>query len=301
MRIAPPSTAGLYPRRPGRLERPRASCYKGRVAPAKAAPAGRPDGPPLIDTHCHLTHPRIAADAGPAIERARAAGLVACLTIGTGTADARRGLELAARHDGFVQCAAGIDPFTAHAQGDAFDDELAELRALLAGGGFRALGEIGLDYHYDLDPRPVQADRLERQLDLATELDLPVVIHVREAHEDMAAVLARHPRSRGVIHSFTGGPREAERYLELGWHLGLGGVVTFRGAAELREAARIVAEERLLVETDSPYLAPVPLRGKRCEPAHVAHTVRCIAELRGVPPDRLAEATTTNARRLFGL
>lgn len=255
----------------------------------------------MIDTHCHLTHPRLAHDGDAVVERAREAGLTACITIGTGAADARKGLELAARHPGFVFCAVGIDPFSAHAAGDRFDDELGEVRALLASGGFCALGEIGLDYHYDLDPPAVQAERFERQLELAVEFDRPVVLHVREAHEPMAELLARHPRNRGVVHSFTGTPEQARRYLELGWHLAFNGVVTFASAPEVREAAREAPIDRLLVETDSPYLAPVPLRGKRCEPAYVAHTLRFLAELRGVDVAVLDEATSRNARTLFGL
>jgi TatD DNase family protein len=253
----------------------------------------------VFDTHCHLTHPKLLPEAGCIVARAREAGVAACMTIGTGCADARAGLTLARRFPGFVECAAGIDPFTAHAKGEAFDAELAELRELLAEGSFRALGEVGLDYHYDLDPPPVQARKLEAQLDLAVELRLPVVIHVREAHDDMLAILAAHSRCRGIIHSFSGGPAVAERYLALGWHLAFNGVVTFGSGAEVREAARVVPSGRLLVETDAPYLAPQPFRGRRCEPAHVAHTLRRVAEVRGDRVEELAEATTRNARSLL--
>lgn len=255
----------------------------------------------MIDSHCHLTHRRFDTDRIEVIERARDAGLEACLTIGTGVEDARACLDLAVRHAGFVGCTAGLDPFTAHAAGGEFDDRLAELAELLAGGGFNAVGEIGLDYHYDLEPHPVQRQQLARQLELAASLDLPVVIHVREAHEDMAAVLAEHPRCRGVIHSFTAGPAEARRYLALGWHLAFNGVLTFKNAEEVREAACIVPPDRLLVETDSPYLAPVPRRGKRCEPSDVAYTLERLAEVRGGARDAVAEATAANARRLFRL
>lgn len=253
----------------------------------------------MIDTHCHLTHPRLAAETDEIVERAKTAGLRACITIGTGVEDAARGAELVRRHPGFLFRTAGIDPFTAHELGDGFEERLDALAEQLSGDGCLALGEIGLDYHYDLDPPPVQAARFERQLDLARALDLPVVIHVREAHRDMARVLAAHPRNRGVIHSFTGGPAEAERYLELGWYLAFNGVLTFKNAGEVREAARIATEERLLVETDSPYLAPVPHRGKRCEPAYVAHTLERLARVRDADPASLARATTDNATRLF--
>jgi TatD DNase family protein len=255
----------------------------------------------MIDTHCHLTHPRLVAEADEVVDRARKAGLRACVTIGTGVEDARQGAALARRHRGFVFRSAGIDPFTAHALGDRFDDELEALRREFHDPTCVAVGEIGLDYHYDLDPRPMQARRLERQLDLALDLDLPVVIHVREAHADTASLLAAHPRNRGVIHSFTAGPREAEAYLDLGWYLAFNGVLTFKNANEVREAARLAPDDRLLLETDSPYLAPVPLRGERCEPAHVVHTLTKLAEVRGVDPELMAQATSRNATSLFSL
>ena len=255
----------------------------------------------MIDTHCHLTHPRFEGDRDAALARARAAGVSACVTIGTGTADATRAAELAREHPGVVFATAGIDPFSAHEAGERFDAELASLTHLLEGGGFHAVGEIGLDYHYDLDARPVQADRLERQLEVAERLDLPVVIHVREAHDDMAAILRSHPRNRGVIHSFTGTPGEAEQYLDCGWSLAFNGVITFRNADGVREAARFAPLDRLLIETDSPYLAPVPRRGERCEPAYVAHTLAALAKARAEAVDEVAAATTENAIGLFRL
>jgi TatD DNase family protein len=254
----------------------------------------------VIDTHCHLTHARFAADRNDVLARARAAGVEGCLTIGTGIADALAAHDLAREHPGEIRAAAGLDPFSSHAAGAGFDAAFDALSALHRQGSFVAVGEIGLDYHYDLDPRPVQADRFERQLELARALDRPVVIHVRDAHDDLAAILAAHSGLRGVIHSFTAGPREAERYLALGWHLGFGGVATFRNAESVREAARMTPVERLLVETDAPYLAPVPYRGERCEPRHVAATLAVLAGVRGVPPAELAAATVANARRLFG-
>jgi len=255
----------------------------------------------VIDTHCHLTHAKFADDAEDAIARARDAGLTACVTIGTGVDDGIRARELARRHDGFVFATAGLDPFSSHAAGAAFDDAYDALAALLAAGGFHAVGEIGLDYHYDLDARPVQAERFERQLDLALRLDFPVVVHVREAHDDMAAILRSHARNRGVIHSFTGTPADAERYLAIGWSLAFNGVVTFKNAEEVREAARRAPLDRILVETDSPYLAPHPKRGARCEPAFVVHTLAALAAARGDDPAVIEAATTANARTLFGL
>lgn len=256
----------------------------------------------IVDTHCHLTHPKLADAEGGMdgiVQRAREAGLGGCITIGTGVTDGRATRELTERFPGFIHRTVGIDPFSAHHAGEAFDDELAAMETLLGEGGFVAVGEIGLDYHYDLGPRPVQADRFERQLELAERLDLPVVIHVREAHEDMAAILAKHSGNRGVIHSFTGGPDEARAYLDIGWYLSFNGVLTFKNAESVREAARLAPDDRLLVETDSPYLAPVPLRGKRCEPGFVSHTLQRLAEVREAPRDTVAHHTTSNAAALF--
>lgn len=263
-------------------------------------PHGLSPAAPVFDTHCHLTHPQLREEVASVCERAWAAGLAGCMTIGTGVEDARAARALAGAFPGRVWCSAGLDPFSAHAAGSAFEDELLALRSLLREGGFAAVGEIGLDYHHDLDPRPLQADRLERQLVLAAELDLPVVLHVRDAHADLLAVLAGHPRCRGVVHSFTGTPAEAESYLALGWHLAFNGILTYRRKGPLAEAARRTPSERLLVETDSPYLAPVPLRGRRCEPAHVVHTLARLAELRGDSVEGLAATTTQNALRLLG-
>lgn len=255
----------------------------------------------VIDTHCHLTHKRFASDVDDVVARARAAGVGVCVTIGTGVDDAQQALELTKRFPGTVVASAGLDPFSSHAAGAAFDAAFQALDELLRRGGFVAVGEIGLDYHYDLDSREVQAERFERQLDLAAALKLPVVIHVREAHDDMAAILKAHSRSVGVIHSFTGGPAEAERYLALGWYLAFNGVLTFNNAEQVREAARLAPLDRIVVETDSPYLAPNPKRGARCEPAFVAHTLAALAKVRGEDASILEAATTANAGALFGL
>jgi TatD DNase family protein len=255
----------------------------------------------VIDTHCHLTHVKFAGEADDVVARALAAGVTTCITIGTGVDDGIRAQALASRHPGVVFATAGLDPFSSHAAGPAFDDAHDALAALLGAGAFVAVGEIGLDYHYDLDSRSVQAERFERQLELAARLDLPVVIHVREAHDDMAAILKAHSGNRGVIHSFTGGVEDAERYLALGWHLAFNGVVTFKNADGVREAARLTPRDRILVETDSPYLAPIPKRGARCEPAFVVHTLHALASARGEDASVLATATTANARALFRL
>lgn len=255
----------------------------------------------MIDSHCHLTSAKFSGDVDAVLSRAQAAGVESCITIGTGVDDAGSALALARRYPGVVFATAGLDPFSSHAAGSNFDQAFDALTGLLQAGGFVAVGEIGLDYHYDLDPRPVQAERFERQLDLAARLDLPVVIHVREAHDDMAAILSAHSRNRGVIHSFTGGPSDAERYLDIGWHLAWNGVVTFKNADDVRAAARLAPAGRVLIETDSPYLAPAPKRGVRCEPAFVPYTLRALADVRGEDVEALDATTTTNARALFRL
>ncbi len=254
----------------------------------------------LIDTHCHLTSSRFADDREAVIARANAAGVAGCITIGTGVADAREALALCAAQPTLVVCA-GIDPFSAHELGPAFNDELAALEQLVRDAPVVAIGECGLDYHYQLDPPRMQQAHTAAQLELARAQDLPVVLHVREAHADMLALLREHPANRGVIHSFTAGPAEAADYLALGWHLAFNGIMTYRNAPAVRAAAAMVDADRLLLETDAPFLAPVPQRGRRCEPAHLVHTAEHLARVRDVPVERIASCTTANARRLFAL
>jgi len=255
--------------------------------------------PPVIDTHCHLTHGRFRDDLDATVQRAVDAGVARLLTIGTSVADGRAAAELAQRFAGTVHCSVGLDPFACHADGPPFAQRLAELRALLIEGRHCALGEIGLEYHHVLNPHPQQQDELAAQLDLAVELDLPVILHVRDAHHDMLPLLRRHPRNRGVVHSFIGTADQARGYLDLGYHLAFNGTVTFKANGFLRDAAKLVPNDRLLVETDAPYLAPMPLRGQRCEPAHVLHTLGLVAELRGQRPEDVAAWTTQNAVGLF--
>jgi TatD DNase family protein len=255
----------------------------------------------LIDTHCHLTSERFAADREDVIHRGKQAGVFRAITIGTGCADGQQVRALCQRHPDFLHGAMGLDPFSCHQAGDGFTDELDHLDHLIRSGDFCALGEIGLDYHYDLDPKPVQWQRCAQQLELAQAVDLPVVIHTRESIPDMLALLREHPDNHGVIHSFTGTATEAEAFIEWGWYLSFNGIVTFNNASELRDAALACPADRLLIETDSPYLAPIPKRGKRCEPAYVAHTAAFLADLRGERLDDLIAWTGRNAMALFGL
>src|SRR5262249_8964873 len=199
-----------------------------------------------------------------------------------------------------VVASVGIHP---HDATTADDTALDTLRDLAGRAGVVALGETGLDYYYEHSPRAAQLDAFARTAALARDLALPLVVHVRDAHADALGVLRSEPpgAAGGVIHCFTGGVSDVGPYLDLGLHLSLSGIVTFRNAEALREAARAIPLDRLLVETDSPYLAPVPNRGKRNEPAHVRLVADALADIRGEPLDVLAEATTANALRLFGL
>ena len=254
----------------------------------------------LIDTHCHLTNQRFAADRDEVIAGLRATGIWQVMTIGTGVADARAALALSQANPGLIACAAGLDPYSCHEAGGNFDTEMAALEALLRGGGFSALGEIGLEYFHQVNPHTQQIAQFEAQLALAENLSLPVVIHIRDAHADGLATLARHRGNRGVIHSFSGDAQRARAYLDLGWHLSFNGMLTYKGNDALREAARIIPADRLLVETDAPYLPPVPHRGRRCLPGMTADTCALLADLRGERDDDVRAWTTRNACTLFG-
>ena len=244
----------------------------------------------MIDTHAHLD---ALVDPDEAVERARAAGVDRVITIGTGIESCRAALALAERHEG-VYVAVGIDPHRA-----ATDDaaRVGELRSLLAHDAVVAVGETGLDYHYGAETREEQLRLFDAQLALAAEARLPVVIHTRGADEDTAARLRAHPGTV-VMHCFSE-PNLLEEALERGWYLSFAGNVTYPKAEALRAAAAAARADRILAETDSPYLAPQPLRGKPNEPAHVTHTVAALAEARGVEPAELAAQIDANASWAF--
>ena len=267
---------------------------------------------PLIDSHAHLDFKDYGADLPATLARARAAGVVHIVLIGQwrepgelgegargGMAGARDAVELARTDRSFFSATAGIHP---HDAAQASSADLLELASICADEAVVAVGECGLDYHYDRSPREVQRERFVEQIQLARKLGKPLVVHTREADLDTAALLERElgPES-GVIHCFTGDWTAAQRYLSLGMHISLSGVLTFKTAEALREAASRIPLERLLVETDCPFLAPVPFRGKRNEPAHVALTAARLAELRGIPLAEVERATTANARRALRL
>jgi len=250
----------------------------------------------LIDTHAHLDGGEYANDLEQVLERARTAGVSPIVAAGQDEASSRATLELASKH-AHVAPAVGVHPHEAKSAGD-----LRWLEPLLRDPRVVAAGEMGLDYHYDHSPRDVQRAVFERQLDLAGERGLPVIIHCRESEDDIAAILqARFARGRlGVVHCFTGTYEWGKRLIgDFGVFLGIGGAVTFKNAKELHDAAARLPLDHLVLETDCPFMSPAPYRGKRNEPAYLPLTCARLAELRGCTPAEIAAATTANARRLF--
>jgi TatD DNase family protein len=252
----------------------------------------------FFDSHCHLDPMRYGGDLPSVLERARAAGVVGMTVIGTRASDREAAADLAAAHSGFA-AAAGIHP---NDVAEVEPDEWDRIVRLCESGRVAAVGETGLDWYRTTAPPDLQRDFFDRHIRLAQRLSLPLVIHTRESIRDTLDTLheavARGPLVP-VLHSFTGTADEAAEAVALGCFLGFAGMVTFRSSAALREVAKTVPLDRLLIETDSPFLTPEPFRGKRNEPAHVVHTARCLALARGEPLDTFAAATTANARRVF--
>src|SRR5256712_10898167 len=251
----------------------------------------------LIDTHCHIDDARFDADREPMLQRARDAGIGHFVTIGCDLETSRAAVTLAQRHL-FISATVGVHPHEVKHMHDGWYDEL---RTLAKSKSVIAYGEIGLDYHYDHSPREVQRQRFREQVQLARELGLPIVIHTREAQEDTITILKEEKASElgGVFHCFSGDAWLAKDALDLGFYLSFSGVITFQNATMLRDIVKTVPLDRILVETDSPYLAPVPHRGKRNEPAYVRHVAEKIAEIHGLSVKDVEEATTQNTQRLF--
>lgn len=257
----------------------------------------------MVDSHCHIAGPEFAGDLSAVVERARSAGLARILVILA--ADDQPEIEQAVKVSAewsAIRFSIGIHP---HAAGKFADDPAAAAAAvdaaLAAQPLARGLGEIGLDYHYDFAPRDVQQQVFREQLRLARRRRLPIVIHTREADEDTFRILLEESADEtgGVFHCFTGDRDMARRALDIGFHLSLAGIVTFPRALELKEVAKNVPIDRLLIETDSPFLAPAPLRGKRNEPANVVRVAETIAELRGTGASEVGAAALRNFERLF--
>ena len=253
----------------------------------------------MIDSHCHLDSDQFEADRDAAIARALESGVTTMLAIGTGEGppDLDAAIRLADAHPAFL-ATVGVHPHSAHR---VTPETYPALQALAAHPKCVSIGEIGLDYHYDFSPRDVQREVFISQLKLARELSLPIIIHTREAWADTIEILEQHwdPSLGGVFHCFSEGKTEAEQALALNFHFGLGGVITFPKADKLREAASFIPLNRILLETDAPYLAPLPFRGKRNEPAFLPHTAKRLAALRGLTLSEVDELTTRNFRQLF--
>ena len=254
----------------------------------------------LIDSHCHLDSAEFDADRDEVIQRALDAGVEHMVAIGTGSGppDLEAGIRLAERHAAFY-ATVGVHP---HDAAKATQTDLQRLEHLLSHPKVIAVGEIGLDYHYDFSPRDTQKSIFIEQMSIAAAARKPIVIHTREAWNDTLALIEEHWTPRGlpgIMHCFSGGPAESQRALELGFYLSFGGIVTFPKALDVQAAAREAPLDRIVVETDAPYLAPVPKRGKRNEPALMVHTARKLAELRGESFEQISSATSENFRRLI--
>jgi len=256
----------------------------------------------LIDSHAHLDRREYAGDLDDVIARARAAGVgrVICIGLWRGPGDFGDALGLAERDPATFAATIGVHP---HEAVQVPEEDWATVERLASDPRVVGIGETGLDFYYDHSPRDVQVAAFRRSIRIAKAAGKPVVVHVRDADDACADVLESEgiPEAGGVIHCFTGNRARAERYLALGLYLSVAGVVTFKTADDLREAVRHAPRDRVLVETDCPFLAPIPFRGKRNEPAHVAHTAAKVAELWGISPAEVAELTTANTRRLFRL
>lgn len=257
----------------------------------------------LVDSHCHIDSTDFDADRDAAIERAQAAGVEYLLNVGTGepvSGNFERAVQLAESRQN-VFTAIGVHPHDAK----TFDEQAESQLRGLANGSRKvvAWGEIGLDYYYEHSPREVQRAVFRRQIRIARELGLPIIIHSRDADDETVEILTEECSHRefvgGVMHCFGGSAQMAEDLMQIGFYISFAGNVTFKKAENLRDAARVVPLEKLLVETDCPYLAPIPFRGKRCEPAFVVETAKFLAEFKGVELEKLARATTENFLNLF--
>ena len=252
----------------------------------------------LVDSHCHLDFPDFESELDDVVARARAAGVGAMVTIGTRPSQFNNVRAIAEAYDD-VYCSVGVHPHNAAEEGGREPDTLVDLASHPKVVG---IGESGLDYHYEHSPREIQKESFRGHIEACQETGLPLIVHTRSADEDTVAILREGCAGgplRGVIHCFSTSRALADAALELGFYISLSGIVTFKNAEDIRATAREIPLDRILVETDAPYLAPVPKRGKRNEPSFLAHTAKFVAELKGVEPATLARMTTENFFRLF--
>ncbi len=253
----------------------------------------------LIDSHAHLEMPEFRRDLTEVIQRAKASGVENIFTVGTEKKDWMRALEIAHSNPS-VYAILGVHPHNAK---EIDEETYPALRKLCRDEKVRAYGEIGLDFYRNLSPRDVQLRRFREQIVLAKELRLPIVVHDREAHQETLEILKSEMAEEdgGIIHCFSGDYKMAKECIEMGFLISIPGSITFKNAGGLQEVVKQIPLEALLVETDAPFLAPVPLRGKRNEPSYVRHTAQKIAEIKKVPLEKVAEVTTENALRVYRL
>jgi len=257
----------------------------------------------LIDSHCHLNYDYLPKTVVDLIQEAQAAGIEALVTIGTDIASISEIQKISESYEN-VYHTIGVHP---HDAATIIDSDLTVLEKAAQHPKCRAIGEIGLDYHYDHSPREIQKKRLEEQLELALRLQKPVVIHSREGEEDLLSILSTYAGRvpghliPGIIHCFSGTVTFGQKCIDLGFYVSFSGILTFKKADEIRTAARVFPLDKILVETDSPYLAPIPHRGKKCEPSMVKITAQKLAEVRGLSFEEVATITTQNAKRVFGI
>lgn len=250
----------------------------------------------IFDTHAHYDDSRFDEDRDELLSSLSEKGVSHIVNCGCDLKSSLTTLALAEKYD-FVYAALGVH---AHEAEEATDSDLNEIEKLYSHPKVVAVGEIGLDYHYDFSPRERQIEVFERQIKLANELDLPIIVHDREAHEDTMNLLKKY-KPKGVVHCFSGSVEMAKEILKLGMYIGMGGAVTFKNAVKPVEVTRMLPLDRLLLETDAPYMTPVPFRGKRCDSAHIAYTAEKIAEIKSIDTQQLIDICNENGKRLFGI
>lgn len=251
----------------------------------------------IFDSHAHYDSEDFDPDREELIDSFASQGVVAVLNASSDIPSSRASMALTERYP-FFWCGVGVHP---HEAAEVDGDYIDQIEQMCAQPKVVAIGEIGLDYHYDFSPRPIQRRVFERQMKLAQQLGKPVIIHSREATEDTLEILQKFPSVTGVVHCFSGSAETAEVLLKLGYYIGFTGVVTFNNAKKVARAAQVVPLDRLLLETDCPYMAPVPLRGKRCESPMIVYTAEKLAQIKGVDAQQLVDAARENTCRLFGI
>lgn len=250
----------------------------------------------IFDTHAHYDEEAFDEDREILLSSLKGRGVSLVIDCGCDAASSKKAIELSEKYD-FIYAAVGIHP---HEAEEAGENDLDEIRRLLKHKKAVAIGEIGLDYHYDFSPRELQKEYFEKQIVLAKELDMPIIVHDREAHEDTLELLRKY-KPQGVLHCFSGSVESAKEIISLGMYIGLGGAVTFKNARKPLEVAEFVPLDRLLLETDAPYMTPVPFRGKRNDSSLIPYTAIKIAEVKGLDPQTVVNAANENGKRLFGI